>query len=184
VIGAEARRLERLVRDLLDLSRLDTRQFSLHPQPCDAAAVVRDAAAAFGPQAQDLGLVIATDAPSVVRADLDPERVGQIVANLVENALKYATARVEVHVAATGAGDVTIAVTDDGPGVPPDQLDAVFDRLYTVREAPGRAVGTGLGLAIVHELAGAMGGRAHAETPPEGGSRFVVELPTNVAAAH
>jgi two-component system sensor histidine kinase BaeS len=184
VIGAEARRLERLVRDLLDLSRLDTRQFSLHPEPCDAAAVVRDAAAAFVPQAQELGLTIVTDAGPVARADVDPERLGQIVANLVENALKYAAARVDVHASASQTGDVMLVVTDDGPGVPVDQLDAVFDRLYTVRDAPGRAVGTGLGLAIVHELATAMGGRAYAEAPAGGGSRFVVVIPANVAAAH
>jgi signal transduction histidine kinase len=109
--------------------------------------------------------------------------LAQIVANLVENALKYAASRVEVRAVVPEPGQLTVLVADDGPGIPPDKLAAVFDRLYTVRETPGRAVGTGLGLAIVRELATAMGGRAWAETPSEGGSRFVVALPTNVGAA-
>ncbi len=98
VIGAEARRLERLVRDLLDLSRLDSKEFSLHPRPCDATEVVHDAAMAFAPQAQDLGLTLRVLPGTSVPAELDPDRVAQIVANLVENALKYATSAVDVAV--------------------------------------------------------------------------------------
>jgi two-component system sensor histidine kinase KdpD len=66
--------------------------------------------------------------------------------------------------------------------VPPEEVNRVFDRLYTVRDAPGRAVGTGLGLAIVRELAAAMGGVAHAEAAPDGGTRFVVSLPAQAPA--
>jgi two-component system sensor histidine kinase BaeS len=181
VITAEARRLERLVRDLLDLSRLDSHQFSLSPRPCDAVSVVRDAAEAFAPAARDLGLTLAVVAPASLTTDLDPERLGQIVANLVENALKFATTTVRVSLKATGLA-FEVAVTDDGPGVAPDDLGRVFERLYTVRSTPGRSVGTGLGLAIVHELAQAMGGSARAEAPASGGSRFVVTLPLGAAA--
>jgi two-component system sensor histidine kinase BaeS len=182
VIASEARRLERLVRDLLDLSRLDSRQFSLVRRPSDAAQVVRDAADAFTPQARELGLSLELPAGRPIPADLDPERLAQIVANLVENALKYATSRVTAYTAVGADGTFAIVVTDDGPGIATDELARVFDRLYTVRTIPGRTVGTGLGLAIVRELAGAMGGRAWADAPAEGGSRFVVSLPTNVGA--
>jgi two-component system sensor histidine kinase BaeS len=178
VIGAEARRLERLVRDLLDLSRLDSRQFSLTPRQCDAGEVVRDAAAAFAPQAHDLGVTLAVVPGPVLPVELDADRLAQIVANLVENALKYAASRVEVQAAAHGEHEIAVVVTDDGPGIPAAELGRVFERLYTVRDTPGRSVGTGLGLAIVRELAAAMGGRAWADAPPEGGSRFVVALPT------
>ncbi len=177
VISGEARRLERLVRDLLDLARLDTHQFALHPRPCDAAAIVREAAAAFGPSASDLGLVLRTDnIPQALPADLDADRLGQIVANLVENAIKYATASVDVAVTAHG-DHFAVTVEDDGPGIPADQVTKVFERLYTVRGTPGRAVGTGLGLAIVHELAGAMRGGSRVERSDGHGTRFVVDLP-------
>jgi signal transduction histidine kinase len=183
VIAAEARRLERLVRDLLDLSRLDSRQFSLARRPSDATEVVRDAADAFTPQARELDIDLDVAPGEPIACDVDPERLAQVVANLVENALKYAVARVQVGVAAEPGDQFTVVVTDDGPGIPTDELPHVFDRLYTVRSAPGRAVGTGLGLAIVRELASAMGGQTWVEAPAPGGSRFVVSLPTNLEAS-
>jgi signal transduction histidine kinase len=177
VISGESHRLERLVRDLLDLSRLDSHEFSLNPQPCDAAEVVRAAALAFAPQADDLGLELRVVPAAAVPATLDPDRLGQIVANLVENALKYATASVAVRIDSEGS-EVRLVVTDDGPGIPADDLANVFTRLYTVRSTPGRSVGTGLGLAIVQELTLAMGGTTAADAPPTGGARIVVTLPT------
>ncbi len=187
VITAEARRLERLVRDLLDLGRLDRREFSLRPTPCDAAAVVRETALGFEPHAAELGLALRVTAPGPLAADLDRERLGQIVANLTENALKYATSSVSIEVA--GVDDwVVLAVLDDGPGIPDDQRALVFDRLHGEhdmpgRGTPGRAVGTGLGLSIVRELAHAMGGDARVEPGPGGGSRFVVRVARGPARA-
>ena len=191
VIMSESRRLERLVRDLLDLSRLDSHQFSLHPQAVDAGLVVRDAVEAFRPHADELGIALTVRDPSAmaaapVVADLDPERLGQIVANLVENALKYARRTVDVGVtrsASTSAtpGTVTITVSDDGPGIPPAVADRVFERLYTGRDGPGRSIGTGLGLAIVRELAATMGGTARVD-PTDAGTRFVVTVRSGAVA--
>ncbi|MDQ1460706.1 MAG: two-component system, OmpR family, sensor kinase, partial [Actinomycetota bacterium] len=182
IIGAEGRRLERLVRDLLDLARLDSHQFSLKPGRCDATEVVRNAGEAFSPEARELGIALDVVAGRSLPAELDAERLAQIVANLIENALKYATSRVEVYAATQNDGQIAIAVVDDGPGIPADQVARVFERLYTVRGTAGRAVGTGLGLAIVRELAAAMGGTARAESAPGGGTRFAVSLPVNVRA--
>jgi two-component system sensor histidine kinase BaeS len=175
IIGAEARRLERLVADLLDLARLDAREFSLHPRLIDVGEVVTGAAEALQPAAGEAGLQLLCrrlDGP--LPAEIDPERLGQIVANLVENALKYATTTVEVSVGAVPSGRIQIVVVDDGPGIAPEELPRVFERLYTSRRQPGRKVGTGLGLAIVRELVGAMGGAVEAARTPEGGTRFVV----------
>jgi two-component system, OmpR family, sensor kinase len=166
VISGEARRLERLVRDLLDLSRLDTREFSLSPRSCDAAEVARDAALAFAQEAQELGLDLRVLPGASVPARVDSDRLGQIVANLVENALKYASSIVEVATERQGE-QLAVIVTDDGPGIAADDLTKVFTRLYTA----------GLGLAIVQELAAAMGGAAAAETRATGGARIVVSLP-------
>jgi signal transduction histidine kinase len=174
VIMSESRRLERLVRDLLDLSRLDSHQFSLHPQTVDAGAVVRDAVEAFRPHADELGIALTVRDRAPITADLDPERLGQVVANLVENALKYAHTAVDVAID-DPAGTVTITVADDGPGLAADVGDRVFERLYTGRDGPGRAIGTGLGLAIVRELAAAMGGTARVD-PTDVGTRFVVTV--------
>ena len=184
VITAEARRLERLVQDLLDLARFDARQFNLHPRPVDLAEVVGDTGEGFRPSAEELGLrlEVAAGPAGLVTVAADPDRLAQVVANLVENALKYARTRVGVTVTAP-PGMAMIAVDDDGPGIAPEDLPRVFDRLFVSTRSPARQVGTGLGLAIVAELVAAMGGAVWAESPTVlgGGTRMVVTLPTRVA---
>ncbi|HEX5588035.1 MAG TPA: HAMP domain-containing sensor histidine kinase [Acidimicrobiia bacterium] len=182
VITSESKRLERLVADLLDLARLDTHQFSLRPQPIDARAVVAEAVDAFRPSAAELGISLVTDDGPVVSAEGDPQRLAQVVANLVENALKFAAAEVRVAVQPNATG-FEVLVDDDGPGIAPADLPHVFERLYTSRTVPGRTVGTGIGLAIVRELAVAMGGTARVETVDATGTRFVVTLPSQSPVA-
>jgi len=177
VIAAEAGRLERLVADLLDLARIDAHQFSLSPRPFDVAATVRTTVEAFLPAAADLGIELGAVVPPELAAVGDPDRVAQIVANLVENALKYARRRITVTVAADGLHEVAIRVVDDGPGIDPGDEQRVFERLYVSRTSPGRSVGTGLGLAIVGELATAMGGSAAVEPTVAAGATFLVRLP-------
>jgi signal transduction histidine kinase len=176
IIAAEARRLERLVADLLDLARLDAHEFSLTPRPVDATEVVGEAVEAFHPSARELGVALSVDGAATAPVDADPERLGQIVANLVENALKYARSRVTVSVS-TDDGMLELRVDDDGPGIDAEDLPHVFERLYTSRPVPSRKVGTGLGLAIVHELSAAMGGTADARVLDGQGTRFVVRIP-------
>src|SRR6185312_8189367 len=116
--------------------------------------------AGFAPQAQTLGVTLDEPATTpAVPADLDADRFGQVIANLVENALKYARTRVAVTIEARPT-EVEVTVADDGPGIPDAEQAQVFERLYTARAAPGRPVGTGLGLSVVHELSRAMGGNA------------------------
>ena len=178
VIAAESRRLARLVDDLLDLARLDARQFSLHPRAVDAATVVATAVDAFRPAAGDLGIDLTVDTPESVPTTVDADRLAQIVGNLVENALKYARREIVVTVTHVEPDAFELRVVDDGPGIADADADRVFDRLFVSRERPGRSVGTGLGLAIVHELAAAMGGAARVErTAPASGATFTVHLP-------
>jgi signal transduction histidine kinase len=183
IIVAESRRLERLVADLLELARLDAREFSLHPGPVDVAEVARQAALALEPAAREVGLrLVVTGEAGQVPATADRERLAQVMANLVENALKYAATTVEVEVRRVGRGEAELAVSDDGPGIDPEDLPRVFERLYTSRRQPGRKVGTGLGLAIVRELVTAMGGRVEVSRTFAGGTRFAVTLPAAASA--
>lgn len=178
VIGAEARRLERLVADLLELAKLDARSFSLVLRVVSVAEVVADTVAGFGPAADAAGVVLVvppSDPVAGLDATADPERLAQVVANLVENALNFATARIDVLVAR--AGDrVTIAVIDDGPGIAAADAPHVFERLFQSSRTPARQVGSGLGLAIVAELVTAMGGHVAATSHP-GATRLLVALP-------
>ena len=177
VISSEARRLDRLVQDLLDLARLDADRFSLNLGPVDCAEVVRRVATGFRPRAVELGLELlaapGSEQPLWVQADSD--RLSQVVANLVENASSFAESRIVVGAGSVG-GTPTVWVTDDGPGIPTHQLSKVFERHFISDRVSGRRTGSGLGLAIVSELAAGMGAVVRAESPvAEGhGTRIVV----------
>jgi signal transduction histidine kinase len=188
VIIAESRRLERLVGDLLDLTKLEARQMSIAIRPTDVAEVVTTTAEGFRPAAAKSGLALVLQVvghdgmptatpPRPVAAD--PDRLAQLLANLLENAMTFARAAVTVTVAENPAsGECLIVVDDDGPGIAPGDQQRVFERFYRADRGPNRLMGSGLGLAIVAELATAMGGSVHAESPvtADGGSRFVVTL--------
>jgi signal transduction histidine kinase len=116
-------------------------------------------------------------------ARVDPDRLDQVLANLVENAAKYARTRISMGSIAEGA-QARLIVEDDGPGIPPQEIGLIFNRHYSAdRHArPGRPRGSGLGLAIAAELSAAMGATVRAESPigPAGGTRMIIALPTVV----
>ncbi len=184
VIIAESRRLERLVGDLLDLTKLEAKQLSIHTRPTDAAEVVSTTSEGFRPLAEksSIALVVDVAAQGDVRVAADPDRLAQLLANLLENAFTFARSSVRVSVEPGGVVDGArfhlITVEDDGPGIASGDLPRVFERFYQADRGPTRKVGSGLGLAIVAELASAMGATIRAESPitPDGGSRFVLSL--------
>ena len=177
VILAEARRLERLVRDLLDLATLESRQFRFDRQPVDLSDIAAGMADGFRPEADDAGIAleVVTNGPAIV--DADPDRLAQVGANLVENALKFAQTRVRLTVSSAD-GWARLDVQDDGPGIAEVDLPHVFERLYVSRHQPQRKeAGSGLGLAIARELIAALGGRVWASAAPGGGTCLSVALP-------
>ena len=184
VIASEARRLERLVGDLLGLATLQARRFALQLQPVDLAGSVAATAAGFALAASELGLELVVDSPPPgadpagwwVVADRD--RLAQLTANLIENALRYASREVRVSVARRES-EVELWVADDGPGISPEEAVRVFQRLFVARPPrPDRPIGSGLGLTIVAELVGAMGGSVRVDSPAATGrgTRMVVTL--------
>ena len=184
VILSEARRLERLVGDLLDLAKLESRSFSLTRDAVDLADVAAGTVDGFRPEAADSNIFLdlaGADVPAVVMGD--PDRLAQVAANLVQNALKYARTRVRVSVD-TANGWARLAVSDDGPGIAAEDLPHVFERLYVSRHQPQhKEVGSGLGLAIVRELVTAMGGTVDASAAEERGACLAVHLPLSSVPA-
>ena len=176
VIAAEANRLERLVADLLDLARLDARQFSLSPREFDVDATVRTAVEAFLPAANELGIELRIDAAAGQPAVGDPERVAQIVANLVENALKSAGEDRRSRRRRQGRRRRN-ASRRRRAGNRPRRSAPGLRAAVRLAAVPGRSVGTGLGLAIVGELATAMGGSAAVDAVTAGGAAFSFSLP-------
>lgn len=180
LLRSETARLTRLVDELAELWRAEAHQLSLKIEPVDLAAVCRDVAERFAPLAEERRIAFALDLPSAAMVLADRDRVSQIVANYLSNAIRYAPMGSSVALSARLHGSkVVVAVVDEGAGLSPDQLEIVFERFYRVDPSRTRALGgSGIGLAIVRALADAMGGRAWAESEGQGcGSRFLVELP-------
>jgi signal transduction histidine kinase len=174
-VTAEARRLERLVKDLLDLARMNRTDFSVHNADIDLAEVVEDATRRYQQAAAEFGVTLraVTDGPAPAVADAD--RVLQVVSNLVENALRLTPAGGEVRVVAEPG---MLRVEDTGPGLDAGDQERAFERFYLhERYGRERPVGTGLGLAIVKELTEAMNGSVSVESDPGKGTRFTVHLP-------
>jgi len=181
LLRAETARLTRMVNDLSELWRAEVRQLPLRIEAVDVAAVAREVGDRFAPQAQPRGVILDLPA-SPVTALGDHDRVAQIVSNYLSNALRHAPDGSRVAVAVDNLdGVVTLSVRDEGPGLTPEQLDAVFERFYRVDAARSRAAGgSGIGLAIVRALAEAMGGRAWAESAGRGrGATFLLALPAD-----
>jgi two-component system, OmpR family, sensor kinase len=173
-IEAEAARLERLVRDLLDVARMNRSEFHVERNPIDLARVASEAARRYGPQAETFGVTLELDTNGGAPALGDEERALQIASNLVENALRVTPPDGRVVVRAS-AGELT--VEDTGPGLAQDELAHAFERFYLWSRYGGtRKVGTGLGLAIVKQLTEQMGGTVDVVSAP-GATRFTVRLP-------
>lgn len=177
VIKAEAERLQRLVDDLLDLSKLQSNGFSLRMQRVDLAALVGATVEGFLIDASERNIRLTTDLHGALPVDADRDRMAQVVANLVQNALKFAATTIVVGTTAEGT-DAVLWVDDDGPGIAVQDLPHVFERLYVAAHRPARKESSsGLGLAITKELVEAMGGTVTAGVAPNGGARLTVRLP-------
>lgn len=172
VLRAQVRRFEQLVLDLLEISRFDVGVAELTTEVVVPSELVASILTSLDRDGVRLDVAPTTPA----RFRLDKRRVERMLANLLENADLYAGGAVRVE--CSGAdGRLRIAVEDAGPGIPPDERTAVFERFHRLREsASDGARGTGLGLALVAEHAALHGGDAYVEDRPGGGSRFVVEI--------
>ncbi len=178
IIQRHSARMERLVKDLLRLARLDAGQESLDRTPTDVAALLQGVVDDLEPVIAERRQAVAVRADGLPSLWLDAAKVHDIVRNLVENAVNYTPAGGAVEVrAAVDDGQLVVQVVDDGPGIPPEDLSRVFERFYRVDKSRGRPGGTGLGLAIVRHLAELHGGTVTAAAPPGGGAEFTLRLP-------
>ncbi len=174
----EVERMSRTVDNLLTLAEADEGKLGLLTKPVELRATVEDAVRQLEPLAvaKDLTMHIDGD-PVVARADL--QRINQAVVNLLENAVKFSPLGGTVRAWTWRTGDeVGVSVKDEGPGIPAEARERLFDRFYRVDAARGRAIaGSGLGLAICMEVAMAHGGRVWVDSTPPHGSTFSLALP-------
>jgi signal transduction histidine kinase len=172
--------LHRLINDLQELSLAEAGQLKLDLQPVALAELVEPMVNAMRPQLNEKSLTLTTNLPPDLPLILaDPARTGQVLRNLLQNAITYTPERGRIHITAQVEGsELLIQVQDSGPGISPEHLPHLFDRFYRADESRNRATGgTGLGLAIVKVWVEGMRGRVWAESVPGEGARFWLALP-------
>ncbi len=173
-----AERLLAMINNLLDLARIEEGRIRLRRVPESPQALLRTAAETIEPRAQDKGVTVAVQAPDELPpVSVDTERMGHVLANLLDNALTHTERGGRITLAANQAdGSVVLSVADTGPGIAPEHLPHLFERFYRI---PGQTeeAGTGLGLAIVREIVSAHGGSIVCESRPGEGATFRITLP-------
>ena len=180
IILDSTRHLVRLLNDLLDLARSNAGRLTIKPVPTEVSNLVEDAVRTMRGQTEARGQTLSEEVePGLPRVNTDRDRIRQVLVNLLTNANEYCPSGASIRVRATRVDSgVEIAVIDDGPGIPEEQLEQVFDR-FTRGDAglTQRVGGTGLGLAISKSLVELHGGTISAESAPGSGSVFMVRLP-------
>ena len=178
-IDRNTRRLDLLIQDLLTISALESGRVALNCQPVKLRLVIERNLADLRTQAAARKIVLVNDFPDLT-AHADETRTEQVLSNLLENAVKYGREGGTVRVGGrkTGDGKLEVFVQDDGPGIPVEALERVFERFYRVDKARSREQGgTGLGLSIVKHIVQSHGGRAWVESEIGHGAKFFFTLP-------
>jgi signal transduction histidine kinase len=180
-LRAETRRMARLAEDLAKVSRAEERQLGLRPLEVEPALLVRSAVQGMAAAYAAEGVALETDVEERVPAvRVDIERMGEVLGNLLENALRHTERGGRVTISAARRGpELELAVADSGEGIAREHLERVFERFYRIDPARSRAHGgSGIGLAIARAIVEAHGGEIHAESAGVGhGTRFIVRLP-------
>jgi len=174
-IDVQSEKLERLIAQLLDISRIDAGRLALAPELVDIRKLADDVVTSARARSQQ---AITVRGPRRLTAWGDPLRLEQVLTNLIDNALKYTEddSPIRVEISTPASESVSISVTDRGPGIPEEYRSQIFERFFRV---PGKhpATGMGIGLYVSRDIVRMHGGEIRAEFPPDGGSRFVVEFP-------
>jgi two-component system sensor histidine kinase BaeS len=178
-LSRQTRLLARLVEDLRTLSLADAGQLRLETRTFNLANRVREITSGFEPSAQNKHVKLEIDAPEKLELHGDPDRISQVLSNLLDNALRYSpqygtvSVRLESH-----QNTARVTVSDSGYGLPPESLERVFDRFYRVDESRNRSSGgSGLGLAIAKTILELHGGKISVKNRSEGGAEFTCALP-------
>jgi PAS domain S-box-containing protein len=177
----QADRLAQLVSELLDVSRITAGKLHLQPRPADLVAITNDVIGRFKEEAAKAHSTIDLHAEAPVNGRWDPLRIEQVITNLVSNAVKFGAGKpVDVTVSGTN-GSAQLVVRDRGIGIAPDDLQRIFHRFERAAAAKTYA-GLGMGLYIVRQIVEAHGGQIRAESQPDAGAAFVVDLPRETPA--
>jgi len=188
IVVKESERLTRLINQILDLAKFDSGQMEWHTRSLDLNVLAQDAVSAvsqiFIERGIETGVELGTE-PCI--AEVDGDRIIQVLINLLSNGAKFCDpshGRVNLKLI-PGTDHFRIEIENNGPGIPAEQLDKVFDKFHQIGDQQsGKPKGTGLGLAICQRIIKHHGGRIWAESSPEWGARFILQLPARQGAGN
>jgi signal transduction histidine kinase len=174
----ESDRVIEILNTLMDISEAETGTMALRREPIDLNDLIRQSVELYEDLADERGVEIRTNVPATLAAEVDRNRMRQVLANLIDNAVKYTAAGGVVEIAAhRDNGDAVVTVSDTGVGIPADELPRIWDRLY--RGDKSRTTrGLGLGLSLVKAIVAAHGGNVGVQSRPGEGSTFELRLPS------
>jgi len=179
-IHAAGQRMLALVNDLLDVAKIESTVGTIHLEKVDLRGLIRPIAREFEPLLvqRQLDLQLHLDAMPLI-AKADPVRFQQVIRNILANAVKFSPSgsRIEIHGAIDAQGSIQISIKDRGPGIPPEELDSIFEAFVQSSKTKDGSGGTGLGLAICKKIIEALGGRIFARNRSAGGTAFHIVLP-------
>ena len=175
------RRMELLVNDLLNTAFIEMGMFAMHCQHCDAGALCRRLVDEYV-TGKNPSPTVTLDLPDEsMEVEVDVDRIGQVIINLLSNARKYSSASASIHLSLLRTGEeCVISVHDSGVGIPPQLLPHIFDRFYrvpSIEVQTGSSIGLGLGLYISKQIVEHHGGRIEVQSTPDNGSVFSITLP-------
>lgn len=179
VLHGQTGQLSRLVEDLMALARVEASEYTLKPETVDVSLLTSGVADSYRSRAASASVTLETECLQPISVSVDPQRLIQVLGNLLDNALRYTPLGgvISVMCSHTGSDGATISVNNTGQGISQDDLPHVFERLYVAdRYRAQRPAGSGLGLAIVAELVDAMGGVVSCESTPDEGTTFFVTI--------
>jgi two-component system phosphate regulon sensor histidine kinase PhoR len=173
-VGAEVATLQQMTDEMLDLAAIESGRQVVRLVPISLPELLEGPTARLKDLAAQRDVRVVVEAPQELRVLADPEQAGRAIFNVFHNALKFSPPGGEIRIEARpGPGETVVSILDSGPGIPPDELERVFERFFRGDRARGTP-GTGLGLAIARHILTAHGGRIWAENrrPPERGAVF------------
>jgi signal transduction histidine kinase len=173
-------RLSRLISDLLDISRIEAGRIQLNKQKADITPIINEVLSLLQEPAKEKNLILTTSSSGLPHVEVDPDKITQVITNLVGNAIKFTPSGGQITVAASQYEDhLQIDVIDTGLGIPHQDLDKIFDKFYQVTRADSsqKIKGTGLGLPICKGIIEKHGGKIWVESELGKGSKFSFTLP-------
>jgi PAS domain S-box-containing protein len=181
LIRQAALQMDRLIQDLLDVTRVETGRLVIEPEAIEVPDLLAWALETLRPLVESAGIELVEQSSPGVKVNADRQRIGQVLSNLIGNAIKSTPEGGRITVSADDSGDhVQVVVQDTGAGIAADQLAHIFDRFWQSERSSIRTRGAGLGLPIAKGIVEAHGGRLWAESEPGKGSRFYFTLPRAV----